>query len=72
MQSNNPIFRRSEEFNQSSNAYGNQMYAGSGGPTVGFGDAPVGTGLPGTHVETPMTIDSVVQKTAISLASWSS
>ena len=67
MQSNNPVFRRSEEFNQA-NAYGNQTYAGAGGPTVGFGDAPVGTGLPGTHVEAPMTIDSVVQKTAISLA----
>jgi len=64
MQSNNPVFRRSEEFNQSSNAYGNQMYAGSGGATVGFGDAPVGTP---THVSAPMTIDSVVQKTAIAL-----
>lgn len=63
MQSNNPIFRRSEEFN-SSNAYGNQMYAGGGSTTVGFGDAPVGTP---THVSAPMTIDSVVQKTAISL-----
>lgn len=63
MQSNNPIFRRSEEFN-SSNAYGNQTYAGGGSTTVGFGDAPVGTP---THVSAPMTIDSVVQKTAISL-----
>jgi uncharacterized YccA/Bax inhibitor family protein len=65
MQSNNPVFRRSEEFNQSSNVYGNQTYAGGGGATVGFGDAPVGT--PGTHVSAPMTIDSVVQKTAIAL-----
>ncbi len=63
MQSNNPVFRRSEEFN-SANAYGNQTYAGSGSTTVGFGDAPVGTP---THVNAPMTIDSVVQKTAISL-----
>jgi uncharacterized YccA/Bax inhibitor family protein len=64
MQSNNPVFRRSEEFNRSSNAYGNQMYAGAGGATVGFGDSPAGTP---THVSAPMTIDSVVQKTAISL-----
>ena len=38
MRSNNPIFNRSEEFHSSSNAYGNQMYAGGGGTTVGFGD----------------------------------
>ncbi|MCW2766783.1 MAG: hypothetical protein JWO11_2742, partial [Nocardioides sp.] len=30
MQSNNPVFRRSAEFNGSSNAYGNQTYAGNG------------------------------------------
>ena len=36
MQSNNPVFRRSEEFN-SANAYGNQTYAGSGAPTTGYG-----------------------------------
>ena len=72
MQSNNPVFRRSEEFN-SANAYGNQTYAGNGGYTdpstwnVGQpgqpaqAPAPVATGG-------PMTIDSVVQKTAISLA----
>ena len=65
MQSNNPIFRRSEEFN-SANAYGTQTYAGGGSP-VGFGDAPVGT--QDLRVSGgPMTIDSVVQKTAISLA----
>jgi sialate O-acetylesterase len=46
MQSNNPVFRRSEEFNRA-NAYGNQTHAGAGGSTVGFGDAPVGTP---THV----------------------
>ena len=49
MQSNNPIFRRSEEFNQSANAYGNQTYAG-GGPTVGFGRRPGRDRSPGTHV----------------------
>ena len=71
MQSNNPIFRRSEEFN-SSNSYGNQTYAGSGAPTAGFGQSPVDgsgqwTGTPDTRAGAPMTIDSVVQKTAISL-----
>lgn len=71
MQSNNPVFRRSEEFN-SANAYGNQTYAGGGAPTVGFGEAPAGpgqwTGAPDTRTGAPMTIDSVVQKTAVSLA----
>ena len=69
MQSNNPVFRRSEEFNRGgANAYGNQGYAADpaqwgtgtpgmpGAPTT---QAPVSTG--------PMTIDSVVQKTAITL-----
>jgi uncharacterized YccA/Bax inhibitor family protein len=62
MQSNNPVFRRSEEFN-SANAYGNQTYAG-GTPTTGYG-VPT---TPESRVGAPMTIDSVVQKTAISLA----
>jgi uncharacterized YccA/Bax inhibitor family protein len=62
MQSNNPVFRRSEEFN-SANAYGNQTYAG-GTPTTGYG-VPT---TPDSRVGAPMTIDSVVQKTAISLA----
>ena len=66
MQSNNPVFRRSEEFNRSgANAYGNQGYScrpqPSGAPDVPGAptQAPVTTG--------PMTIDSVVQKTAITL-----
>jgi uncharacterized YccA/Bax inhibitor family protein len=72
MQSNNPVFRRSEEFN-SANAYGNQTYAGGGMPTTGYGQPPVaGQGpwspTPEARVGAPMTIDSVVQKTAISLA----
>jgi len=69
MQSNNPVFRRSEEFN-SANAYGNQTYAGGGAPTAGFGDSGAPgqwTGTPDSRVGAPMTIDSVVQKTAISL-----
>ena len=63
MQSNNPIFRRSEEFQR----------AGAGAPvsdpsqwSVG---TPGGTGYAPAPTQTgPMTIDSVVQKTAISLA----
>jgi uncharacterized YccA/Bax inhibitor family protein len=79
MQSNNPVFRRSEEFN-SSNAYGNQTYAGNGTGHQGYGSDPstwsTGTpgqpgqpGQPSAPVATggPMTIDSVVQKTAIAL-----
>ncbi len=73
MQSNNPVFRRSEAFNGQANAYGNQTYAGNGSPYSGYGDPSTwGTGTPGspTHLEAPgrrMTIDSVVQKSAISL-----
>ncbi|MDN4160107.1 Bax inhibitor-1/YccA family protein [Nocardioides abyssi] len=72
MQSNNPVFRRSEEFNRGgANAYGNQTYAGNG---AGYGSDPStwGTGTPGAPTTPqatggPMTIDSVVQKTAITL-----
>jgi uncharacterized YccA/Bax inhibitor family protein len=80
MQSNNPVFRRSEEFH-SSNAYGNQTYAGNGSGYQGYGQtgytdpATWSTGTPGQPGQPtppvatggPMTIDSVVQKTAISL-----
>ena len=39
MKSNNPVFNRSEEFNRaSSNAYGNQTYAGGGQAYPGYGD----------------------------------
>jgi uncharacterized YccA/Bax inhibitor family protein len=75
MQSNNPVFRNSDEFNGKANAYGNQVYGGSGAAYPGYGQSPAsdpstwGTGSP-THTEPstgPMTIDSVVQKTGISL-----
>jgi len=69
MQSNNPVFRRSEEFTRS--GAHNQSYAG------GYGSDPSqwGVGAPGDPAygtapaapSAPMTIDSVVQKTAISL-----
>ena len=79
MQSNNPVFRRSEAFH-STNAYGNQTYAGNGTGQQGYGQtghsdpATWGTGAPGQPGQPagpvatgPMTIDTVVQKTAISL-----
>ena len=79
MQSNNPVFRRSEAFNGQAtgqaNAYGNQTYAGNGSSYAGYGDpATWGTGTPGspttqgTERRGPMTIDSVVQASAISFA----
>ena len=66
MRSNNPVFNRSEEFNRaSSNAYGNQTYAGGGLDYPGYGDTS--TGAPQVD-QGRMTVDSVVQKTAISIA----
>jgi uncharacterized YccA/Bax inhibitor family protein len=78
MRSNNPVFNRSPEFSgQTTNAYGNQTYPGAGQTSPGYGQQPYtdpsqwGTGTPGTPgapVSTErMTIDSVVQKTGISL-----
>ncbi len=75
MQSNNPVFRNAEGFNRQ-NAYGNATYAGNGAAYPGYGqqgyDDPStwGVGTPGAPTQAPtqrMTIDSVVQKTAISL-----
>jgi uncharacterized YccA/Bax inhibitor family protein len=69
MQSNNPVFRRSDAFNgASTNAYGNQTYAGNGAGHETYGQPPgyAGPGAP-TTTGRPMTIDSVVQKTGISL-----
>lgn len=72
MQSNNPVFRNSDEFNGRTNAYGNQVYGGSGTAYEGYGQSDPSTwsvGTPGaTQAPTgPMTIDSVVQRTAIAL-----
>jgi uncharacterized YccA/Bax inhibitor family protein len=73
MQSNNPVFRNSDEFNgKATNAYGNQVYGGSGAPTQGYGQSDPSTWSTGspTHTgldEGRMTIDSVVQKTGITL-----
>ncbi len=64
MKSNNPVFNRSEEFNRtSSNAYGNQTYAGGADAYPGYGETPGQVGGSGDR----MTVDSVVQKTAISV-----
>ena len=74
MRSNNPVFSRSEEFNRaSSNTYGNQTYAGGGQNYPGYGDTGTdpsqwGTGTPGQVDQRRMTVDSVIQKTAISVA----
>jgi uncharacterized YccA/Bax inhibitor family protein len=74
MQSNNPIFRNSEEFNGKANAYGNQTYPGNGGAYQGYGQTPAyggGTTTPDSPTHTTsgeaMTIDSVVQRTAFTL-----
>jgi uncharacterized YccA/Bax inhibitor family protein len=80
MQSSNPVFARSEGFNGrgSTNAYGNQTYGGNGMTYPGYGTpqpgytdpSTWGTGAPGrpTAVERGrMTIDTVVQKTGITL-----
>ena len=72
MQSNNPVFRRSEEFN--GNSYGNQTYGG-GAPYSGYGAPQTPYDEHGNVVQQPptrtgggrMTIDSVVQSTAITL-----
>lgn len=79
MQSNNPVFRRSEEFNRAgSSAYGNQTYPGysndpstwgvgaPGDPQTGSQGYGQGYGVP-PRAESPMTIDTVVQKTAASI-----
>ena len=58
MKSNNPVFSRSEEFNRASaNPYGTQ----TSDPSTW------GTGTPGAVDDSRMTVDSVIQKTAISI-----
>jgi uncharacterized YccA/Bax inhibitor family protein len=78
MQSNNPVFRNSDEFNgRMTNAYGNEVYGAGGATYQGYGQGRIASdpstwsvGTPGvpSQVDTrPMTIDSVVQKTALAL-----
>jgi uncharacterized YccA/Bax inhibitor family protein len=68
------VFRNSEGFSR--NAYGNATYAGNGQAHTGYGSgsgysdpSTWGVGTPGapTRVAKPMTIDSVVQATAMSI-----
>ncbi|NYJ00513.1 putative YccA/Bax inhibitor family protein [Nocardioides thalensis] len=72
MRSNNPVFSRSEEFNRA-NAYGNMTYGGNGAPYQGYGAPQQPVNEYGAPVAPPaqktgrMTIDSVVQSTAITL-----
>ncbi|THV18215.1 hypothetical protein E9934_00775 [Nocardioides caeni] len=78
MQSNNPVFRRSEEFNGSHAHQGGGNYQPYGQPAQrGFGEPGFGLpgyGQPGGQPPAPaqplgrMTIDSVVQSTGITLA----
>ncbi|MDP2772955.1 MAG: Bax inhibitor-1/YccA family protein [Nocardioides sp.] len=67
MQSNNPVFSRSEEFKRG----GGATYQGYGTDPSTWGTGEPGQpGTPPTHAPVatgPMTIDSVVQKTAITL-----
>ena len=76
MKSRNPVFARSKEFNGQANAYGNQTYPGNGQGYAGYGSpSQWGTGTPGAPTSPtqagastgPMTIDSVVQKTGLTL-----
>ena len=69
MQSSNPVFRRADGFNGRSGAQDTPAYPG----TQTYADpSQWGTGVPGGPVTTPvdqgrMTIDSVVQKTGLTL-----
>ncbi|HEU5044617.1 MAG TPA: Bax inhibitor-1/YccA family protein [Nocardioidaceae bacterium] len=76
MQSSNPVFARSAGFNGRSgtNMYGNRTYPGNGitypayGTPTGGGGGPTAPSAPSYVDQGPMTIDSVVQKTGITLA----
>jgi uncharacterized YccA/Bax inhibitor family protein len=64
MQSNNPIFRRSQEFQRA----GGSPYGGAvNDPSTWSVGTPGGTGYVPTTTSAPMTIDSVVQKTAMTI-----
>jgi uncharacterized YccA/Bax inhibitor family protein len=73
VQSSNPVFTRSAGFNgrASTNAYGNRTYPGNGitYPAYGTptGGGPTAPSAPSYVEQEPMTIDSVVQKTGITL-----
>lgn len=66
MQSNNPVFKNSDEF-KANNAYGNPMYAGNGTAYGNYGDPATGAGYAPAQTGDRMTIDSVVQKTSLTV-----
>jgi len=74
VQSSNPVFARSAGFNgrSTTNIYGNQTYPGNGisYPAYGAprGGGPAAPSAPSYVEQGPMTIDTVVQKTGITLA----
>ena len=75
MQSSNPVFTRSAGFNgrSTANAYGDRTYPGNGisypayGTAGSAGGTYAGPSAPSYVDEGPMTIDTVVQKTGITL-----
>lgn len=71
LQSRNPVFARSEEFNGRANAYGNPTYPGNGQQHAGYGADPSqwSVGQPGAQGTAGgrITIDSVVQKTGLTI-----
>ncbi|WP_141014057.1 Bax inhibitor-1/YccA family protein [Nocardioides sambongensis] len=74
MRSNNPVFNRNEEFNRSGAGYGQATYGDAAGypgyaqGQPGYGDGqPAGFGAPPIQRTDRMTIDTVVQSTAITL-----
>src|SRR5262245_51556953 len=79
MQSHNPIFNRSETFNPRSANNGQAAYPAGGQGHQGYGQAPQQSTHPSTweypsgqiappSIENRMTIDSVVSRTAVTLA----
>ena len=66
MQSNNPVFRRSEEFNRAA-PYGQTSYPGYAPSPQGYGEQPGGYAPPAPVSTDRMTIDTVVQSTAATL-----
>jgi len=72
MQSSNPVFRKAEGFNGRSQTYpaSGMSYPayGSAGASQTYDPYTTGGGAPTRTDRGPMTIDSVVQKTAITLA----
>lgn len=75
MQSRNPIFNKSDTFNgRAAQGYGHETYPAGGQGRAGYGQAPQSTDpstwsypTGATTITQPMTIDSVVSRTAITL-----